>query len=62
MIVQSCFGCRHFIVTHNVAAPYACRAFQFRSRRLPSLDVKASSGQVCGRREQAVAAKRSVEQ
>ena len=51
MTLSSCFGCRYFVITYIPATPYACRAFQFKSRRLPALEVMASSGQPCKRRE-----------
>jgi len=50
MTQTSCYGCAHFVVTHDMARPYACKAFQFQSTRLPALDVRASSGHACQRR------------
>ena len=47
----SCFGCRYFVINHDMRHPYTCQAFGFRSRRLPALEVSASSGQACTRRE-----------
>ncbi len=51
MTLTSCFGCRFFVITYVPTTPYACRAFQFKSRRLPALEVMASSGQPCKRRQ-----------
>jgi hypothetical protein len=42
-----CHGCRHFLVTHDTARPYACRAFGIKSRRLPSDEVRDASGWPC---------------
>ncbi|MGE5490488.1 MAG: hypothetical protein ACM31P_04300 [Actinomycetota bacterium] len=39
--------CRHHVITHDVSFPYACTALGFRSRRLPSQEVLAASGQPC---------------
>ena len=50
MTQTSCYGCAHFVVTHEASRPYACKAFQFQSTRLPALDVRASSGHACQRR------------
>jgi len=62
MTQTSCFGCRYFRITHQPARPYACTAFRFRSSRIPSLDVMASSGQPCRRRVETEAPKRSASQ
>jgi len=43
----NCFRCRHFEVRHDPAWPYGCRAFDFRSRALPSQEVQRSSGAPC---------------
>lgn len=42
-----CHGCRHFLVTHDTARPYACHAFGIKSRRLPSDEVRDASGWPC---------------
>jgi hypothetical protein len=47
----SCFGCRYFVINHDIRHPYSCQAFGFRTKRLPALEVVASSGQACTRRE-----------
>ncbi|PJN91061.1 uracil-DNA glycosylase [Bacillus sp. mrc49] len=43
----NCMLCRHFYVTWDPNFPKGCRAFQFKTANLPSLDVFRSSGQVC---------------
>jgi hypothetical protein len=47
----SCFGCRYFVINHDIRHPYSCQMFGFRTKRLPALDVVASSGKPCTRRE-----------
>ncbi|MBU3730116.1 MAG: uracil-DNA glycosylase [Beijerinckiaceae bacterium] len=47
----NCFGCRHMMVTYDPQRPYGCRAFNFVARRLPALEVRASSGDICRRHE-----------
>ena len=46
-----CFGCRHFLVTHEREWPYACLRFELRSKRLPSAEVELASGSPCAARE-----------
>lgn len=43
----SCRGCRFHYITYEEEWPYGCRAFEFKSRRLPSLVVLESSGEPC---------------
>jgi len=43
----NCHRCDHFRVTWDGALPYACDAFGFRSRRLPSIVVRETSAQDC---------------
>ena len=43
----NCHRCRHFGVTWVEAMPYECRAFGFRSSRLPSIVVRQNSGEDC---------------
>jgi hypothetical protein len=42
-----CMQCRHFFITHEAAHPRGCRAYGFKSRRLPAMVVLESSGQPC---------------
>lgn len=46
-----CLGCRHLVITHDRAWPYACRAYGIRSRRPPWLEIELASGQPCRARE-----------
>ncbi|WP_077215118.1 uracil-DNA glycosylase [Bacillus dakarensis] len=43
----NCFGCRHFYVTWDRNFPKGCKAFGFKTRRLPSMEVLKASGQSC---------------
>lgn len=42
-----CTACAHYFVTHDTGFPHGCRAMDFKSRRLPMLDVQESSGRPC---------------
>ena len=42
-----CFRCRHFVVSHARDFPYLCRAFEMKTRVLPSLEVLRASGRPC---------------
>lgn len=42
-----CFKCKHFYVTWDEAKPKGCRAFGFKTNRLPSVVVFESSGEPC---------------
>ncbi|MDR2637496.1 MAG: hypothetical protein LBB55_04085 [Zoogloeaceae bacterium] len=44
---MNCRDCLHFFITHEARLPYGCRAMNFKSRRLPSLDVEAMSHSPC---------------
>ena len=39
--------CRSFYVTYDTARPHGCRAFGFKSARLPSLEVRLTTGEEC---------------
>jgi len=43
----SCFNCLSFYITYELRFPYGCRAIGFKSARMPSQEVSASSGMVC---------------
>ncbi|MFW6163103.1 MAG: uracil-DNA glycosylase [Planctomycetota bacterium] len=45
--MPDCHRCRFFRVTWNARLRYECRAFGFRSARLPALAVRDSSGTDC---------------
>ncbi|MDQ7001416.1 MAG: hypothetical protein Q9N02_01845 [Ghiorsea sp.] len=42
-----CRQCKHYFITWDAKLPYGCRAFAFKSRRMPSLEVLRSSGKPC---------------
>lgn len=42
-----CTACQHYFITHDTSFPHGCRALDFKSWRLPMLDVLESSGQPC---------------
>nr|WP_225230029.1 uracil-DNA glycosylase [Ureibacillus galli] len=42
-----CFKCQYFRVTWDQQNPRGCNAYQFKSKQLPSLVVKQSSGFDC---------------
>lgn len=42
-----CLRCRHYYVTYETSWPHGCRAFDFKSARLPRMVVAESSGKRC---------------
>ena len=42
-----CNQCAYYFITHELPFRYGCRTLDFKSQRLPELDVTASSGQPC---------------
>ncbi|WP_373020234.1 uracil-DNA glycosylase [Thiomicrorhabdus sp.] len=42
-----CFKCRHFYITWDANQPRGCKAFGFKTKRLPSQVVLESSGEPC---------------
>ncbi|HAV43332.1 TPA: uracil-DNA glycosylase [bacterium] len=42
-----CYKCKHYKVTWDTGFPYACKAFNFKSSKSPSLVVHEASGQLC---------------
>ncbi|MDX8409800.1 MAG: hypothetical protein R8J84_07175 [Mariprofundales bacterium] len=46
-----CMRCRHLFITWQPESPYGCRSFGFKSKRMPSLEVKMASGEQCLRFE-----------
>jgi len=42
-----CFSCQHFYVTWDANNPRGCKAFAFKTRRLPSEVVFETSGEDC---------------
>lgn len=43
----NCRNCRHFYITWEQNFPYGCKAIGFKSRKLPSIEVKQTSGINC---------------
>lgn len=43
----NCFQCAYFKVTWEPANPRACTAYGFKSKMIPSVVVKQSSGMEC---------------
>ncbi|MBY0123399.1 uracil-DNA glycosylase [Bacillus sp. S/N-304-OC-R1] len=46
-----CFKCKYFYVTWDQRFPKGCKAFQFKTAKLPSMEVLKASGQPCLRFE-----------
>lgn len=42
-----CFKCRYFKVTWDPQTPRACMAYGFKTRQVPSIVVRQSSGMDC---------------
>ncbi|PIW47353.1 MAG: uracil-DNA glycosylase [Zetaproteobacteria bacterium CG12_big_fil_rev_8_21_14_0_65_54_13] len=42
-----CRTCRNYFVTWDKARPHGCRAFNFKSPRLPCFDVQSASHMLC---------------
>ncbi len=42
-----CHKCRFYFVTWNKRFPHGCKAMGFKSRFIPSLDVRRISGAAC---------------
>jgi hypothetical protein len=49
-----CKKCRHYYITWDRKFPYGCKAIQFKSVRLPSVEVFAASGIACLRFEEKI--------
>ncbi|HHW23631.1 MAG TPA: uracil-DNA glycosylase [Clostridiaceae bacterium] len=43
----NCFKCKYYFVTWDKHHPRGCRLFGFKGTIMPSVTVKASSGQPC---------------
>ena len=42
-----CNQCRYYYITWDKTFPYGCKAIGFKSKQLPSVEVRASSGCDC---------------
>ncbi|NPA16769.1 MAG: uracil-DNA glycosylase [Aquificae bacterium] len=43
----NCYKCEYFYITWDKNFPYGCKSFGFKSRLLPSVEVKKASGREC---------------
>nr|WP_243385578.1 uracil-DNA glycosylase [Bacillus kexueae] len=43
----NCFQCKYFYVTWDPAHPRGCKAYQMKSKAIPSVVVLRASGQPC---------------
>ena len=43
----NCFDCSHYFITHDPDCPHGCRVQTFKSRAIPALEVRKSSGLAC---------------
>jgi hypothetical protein len=44
---KNCHSCKNFYITWEKEFPYGCRVMDFKSARLPSLEVEEADGQAC---------------
>tara|TARA_X000000950_G_C13331736_1_gene424900 strand:- start:210 stop:425 length:216 start_codon:yes stop_codon:yes gene_type:complete len=44
---NTCKNCRHFYVTYTQNYPWGCKAFGFKSKKYPYLEVYSNSGMKC---------------
>jgi hypothetical protein len=42
-----CRFCRHYFITWEPQTPHGCRALGFKSRGVPSHEVRRTSGEAC---------------
>ncbi len=47
MIRINCKQCVFYFVTWQANQPHGCKAYGFKSKQIPSLVVKGSTGQAC---------------
>ncbi|MGB0454838.1 MAG: uracil-DNA glycosylase [Bacteriovoracaceae bacterium] len=45
--LTNCRNCKYFQITYDQTAPYGCKKFNMRSKRIPSQVVKEQSGEDC---------------
>ena len=43
----NCYQCKHFAISWQPSAPYACRLLGFKSRVLPAIEVMRIDGRIC---------------
>jgi len=44
----NCKRCKYYYVTWEAVHPHGCKAFGFKSKMIPSQEVRNSSGKDCG--------------
>ena len=44
---NTCKNCKHFYVTYSLNFPWGCKAFGFKSKKYPYLEVYNNSGMKC---------------
>lgn len=54
----NCKKCVHYYVTWEAQHPHGCRAFGFKSPRIPSMEVQKNSGLPCELFEEKIFAKK----
>jgi hypothetical protein len=47
MNTPNCKTCKYFYITWDKNFPYGCKKMKFKSKKLPSLEVKTISGLNC---------------
>ena len=45
--IPNCRNCRYFYITWDPKKPYGCRAMQFKSSVLPTIEVLEADGAIC---------------
>ena len=45
--IPNCRDCRYFYITWDPKKPYGCRAMQFKSSVLPTIEVLEADGAIC---------------
>jgi hypothetical protein len=45
--MPNCLDCAHYYITHDASFPYGCRGMNFKSKRLPQLEVIQASKAYC---------------
>ena len=45
--LKICIGCTHYYITWDKNFPKGCKGFGFKSRNMPCIVVKESSGETC---------------
>jgi len=43
----ACGKCKYYFTTHDVARPWGCQKFGFKSKNLPNQEVKRTTGMDC---------------